>query len=395
VQEAVREAAERSIAWGQGPVDFLLGVALGGLAGVLLERLVGRPFDLHVVRPIRDRLRLRSLASAQRRAAVSDEMVLVGGTALFVRQFVPGGLDPGALTATVDGAPWNLARRVAESPAAREQLSSWSPAAVESSIEDWRDRLASDPRRWNGQQLALSHLDVSRDARSEHPIIALTFKESDYAYFCALGEIWTDLPIESRRAIDGDALREADPLLSASFGLNCTVETADAKLLITRRSRLARGWEGLWHTSFNEGLSALDRRPGGTVDILGAFGRGLHEELGIDWHGISDFSERLNVHTLLLDVDNYQWGLLAHLDLRSTEITSTAIRIARNLGAAHDGWEASEIRFIPFTGSADAVVEELERAEEWVPHGLLNVALSAVHSQPSHAARIREALGRH
>jgi hypothetical protein len=376
-------------------VDFALGVALGGLAGVLLERLVGRPFDLYIITPIRHRSRQKHLLEAQREAAVTDELIVLAGTALFVRQFIPGGLELGALTATIDTASWSLSRRVAESPAARRQLLAWGPTELASSIDAWRGRLEKDARRWNGQQLALSQLDVSRHPVSESPIIALTFRESDYANFCALGEIWTAVPIESRRAIDGDAMREVDPLLSASFGLNCTIQTADGKLLVTRRSKLARGWEGLWHTSFNEGLSALDLRPGGYVDILGAFGRGLREELGIDWQQLTDFAERLTIHTLLLDVDNYQWGLLAHLDLRSTDITSTAIRIARNLGAAHDAWEASELRFLPFADAGNAVVDELTRARDWVPHGLLNVALSAVHVQPSKAASIRAALGEH
>ena len=82
--------------------------------------------------------------------------------------------------------------------------------------------------------------------------------------------------------------------------------------------------------------------------------------------------------------------MLAHVDLRGTSWSSSEILAARAIGAAHDDWEASEIRLVPFT--VEAVVEECMRPAEWIPHGLLNLVTSAVTRYPREAERLRRAL---
>jgi hypothetical protein len=370
-------------------VTFLAGLLMGGLVGVVLERAVGQPLDRLVLHPLRERRQMRALRAAAAAAGVVDECAVVAGTAIFVSQFAPAGFPHHHLTGLVDETEPDFAKSVSDS--------SWSsifPSVVSlnQSADAWKKQLDADPHFWNGTSLSLVSCHVSRSPLEEDPILTLTFREIEYAVACAIEEAWTSLSIEDRRRADGEQLRAVDPLLSHGFRLNCTVETADGFTVITRRSSHARGWSGFKHIAFNEGLSVLDRRPGGRVDVIGGFRRGLHEELGLDSGSIEGFDRRLTVHSLVLDLDRYQWGMLAHLDLRGTAVTSVAIQTARTLGGAADDWEASALSFVPFTASPDAVIRELADPSNWVSHGLLNLALSAICRHPSQADRIREAL---
>jgi len=253
-------------------------------------------------------------------------------------------------------------------------------------------KLEADPHFWNGTSLALYRCDVSRTPRAEEPVLVMQFREENYATFFAIDEIWKSTGTGTRRSFDGDRLRQVDPLLSNCFGINCTVETADGQVLLTTRSTLAHGWASHSHISFNEGLSSLDRRPGGVVDVLGAFERGFQEEIGVSIRELPDFFNRLVIHSLVLDVDRYQWALLAHLNLENTSLTSTKLSAMRSLGAATDDWEASDVRFISFSDSPTAVLSELKSSRPWVAHGLLNLALSAIHRHPASADEIRDAV---
>jgi hypothetical protein len=372
-------------------MQFLYGLLIGGLCGVLLERAIGHPIDHFVIRPISTAWRHRRNRKTGSTLGVDDELIVVAGSALFVHQFVPRGFAHRLITAQVDSAHSGIEQRLRASSMAGLMP---QPEVLEERVKAWFDLLEADPHYWNGSSLALTRCDVTRVGDSEDSALNLVFRDGDYATLCAIDEQWKSIDINARRAMDGDSLRKVDPLLSNSFGLNCTIETDDGAVLLTRRSELARDGANRAHISFNEGLSALDRRPGGGVDILGAFARGMHEELGISASQIPDFTDRLTVHTLMLDVDLYQWGLLAHLDLDGTRITSDTIRISRNLGAAPDDWEAAEIWTLPFSNSADSVLAELKHPRPWIAHGLLNLALSTAHRHPARAGDIRLALAR-
>ena len=65
--------------------------------------------------------------------------------------------------------------------------------------------------------------------------------------------------------------------------------------------------------------------------------------------------------------------------------TSKFLQGLRNVGAAADDWEASEIRFIDFGKNLNGILSEIEKSNTWVPHGLLNVALSTIVRHPSYA----------
>jgi hypothetical protein len=375
-----------------GSVSFFLGLLTGGVLGVILERLVGHPIDHFIVQPIAAARRRRVQAKLANGLRVENELAFIDGSALFIHQYVPGGFSIGSISARMDTSTSPLDQRLQRSVATRHFPDS---STLDQAVTRWAHSLEADEHFWNGVSLALSRCEISRVSDTEDPTLTLAFREVDYATACAVEEIWVSIDLATRRSLGGNELRRVDPLLCNGFGLNCTIETADGVVLLTRRSDLARGWQRHSHISFNEGLSKMDRTPGGTVDLVGAFARGMHEELGIAASQIPDFQHRLVIHSLILDVDRYQWGLLAHLNLEDTNITSTAIRIARNLGAAPDDWEASDIWTLPFSASAGPVIAEISRPGPWVAHGLLNLALSAAHRHPASANDIRAALASH
>ena len=365
-------------------MSVVAGFLAGGVVGVIVERLIGKPLDHLILNRLRNAWTLTRQKKLEKDFSLKDNSVIIGRTALHVREFVHNGFGPNSIATSIQDEIGDI----------KSHLSNMLPPLeeIERATAVNRKILNDDPRMWNGTSLALVRADVGRDSATEASNLTLTFHENEYARHIAISQHWENLPIQQRRGLDGNQLRVVDPIVSTSFGLNCTLETADGRLLLTKRSVLTYGSHDRWHISFNEGLSKLDRLPGSRIDLYHAFARGLREEIGLEESQIENFRERLKVHTLILDVDRYQWGLLAHLDLRDTEITSTAIQVGRNLGAAHDDWESSQIRFIKFTDSVEEVLTEISRANEWSAHGLLNLALSAIIRHPNRAHEIRQAL---
>lgn len=363
-------------------MDFAIGLLLGAVLGVIAERLLGPPIDRFIKNPLHDRLGRRNLNSMNRKYGVQGELLIVGDSAIFVHQFFPGGLENKHLSAQMIRGDRPPLARLSESFLPHDSL---SIEVYEETKQRWIEELERDPRAWNGISLALDRCEVGRSPTRELPTLSLWFRETDYATARVAEQLWWSEPLNLRRNIDGEKLRVVDPFLSNGFGLNCTIETADGKLLVARRGNNARGWNGRWHTSFNEGVSVADRLPGHEVDLIGAFGRGMKEEIGLDPSEVPNFQDLLNIHALILDVDNYQWGLLAHLDLRGTVYTSKFLQGLRNVGAAADDWEASEVRFIDFGKNLEGILFEIEKSNTWVPHGLLNVALSTIVRHPSYA----------
>lgn len=370
-------------------MEFAVGLLLGAVLGVVAERLLGPPIDKFIRNPLHARLSRRNLHLINRRYGVQGELLIVGDSAVFVHQFFPGGLESRHLSAQMIRGDRSVLARASESFLAQDSL---NIEIYEEAKQRWAADLEEDPQAWNGISLALDRCEVGRSPTRELPTLSLWFRETDYASARVVEQLWWSKPLSFRRQIDGERLRIVDPFLSSGFGLNCTIETADGKLFIARRGKNARGWNGRWHTSFNEGVSIADRLPGLEVDIIGAFGRGLKEEIGLDPRDITNFQDLLNIHALILDVDNYQWGLLAHLDLRGTVYTSHYLQGLRNVGAAADDWEASEVRFIEFGKNPNGILLEIENSTTWVPHGLLNVALSTIVRHPSYANPVYNAL---
>lgn len=59
---------------------------------------------------------------------------------------------------------------------------------------------------------------------------------------------------------------ELHSTFSHGFGLNATVETADGKVLLTRRGRSTSQHQARWHISVNEGMRPDDVGPDGRPD---------------------------------------------------------------------------------------------------------------------------------
>lgn len=319
----------------------------------------------------------------------STKLLVLGKNALFIHQFSILGINHRNISAQISDPASNLAERIERSSICGESVTA---EKVEAARKQWADKLAADPVKWNGETLALEKCELGQGGDGEDPTLQLWFRQTDYALARVAEDMWLELPLSERRSLTGSHLPDVDPFFSNGFGLNCTVETADGYVLVSRRGPAAHGWNGYWHTSFNEAVAPDDRDDGHFVDIIGGFRRGLKEELGLDLEQVPGFSERLTIHTLMLAVDTYQWGLLAHLDLSNTEFTADYMSGLRKIGAAPDAWEASEIRFIKFAAGPEEAIAEIERAEEWIPHGLLNLALSAIVKHPSKSQLIQKKL---
>lgn len=364
-----------------------MGLLVGAAVGVVFERVLGRPLDRFIVDPIAARRTAARLQRVNQRYGITGEMLRIAGHHLFVRQYTASGFRRADLVGTLGG-DLLLADRHKTSSVGR-LLPPLDELEREIALE--RQRIQSDPTQWNGTKLSLTSLEVSRTPDTEEPVLQMHFHRSDHASMSVIGRLWQGCHAgDPARILDGDLLRTVDPLLSHSFGMNATLETADGMLLVTKRGRGTSGWHGRWHTSVNEGTGPMDASPGGRVDVLDTLVRGIREEIGADIASIQDVAGRMVVHTLMLDVDRYEWGMLAHVDLRGTSWSSTEILAARAIGAAHDDWEASELRLLPFT--VETVIEECMRPAEWIPHGLLNLVTSAVTRYPRETARLRGAL---
>jgi len=366
--------------------EFFWGLVLGAILGVVAERLLGHPLDRFIINPARDVINRRSAARTAQRVRVGGELIDLANGSIFVLQYAPVGFDWANLQASKATSDPLSQGHHADSLLQRAGVS-WSQVEQANHVEV--QRIESDPRMWNGNALAIVAAYVGRDSLYEEPTLDLRLAVRDYAACRSIQGLWLSIPAQQRKKLlEGEALREVHPSISSGFGLNLTVETADGKLLVTRRGAHTVAWAGLLHTSMNEGLNTADLLPGAAIDLRGAFERGLREELGIRLE--SQHRDCLVVHSLVLDVDRYEWALLAHLNLRQAGITSGSIRAMRNTGMAPDDWEASEVFFTDFT--REGVLELISDQSNWIPHGLVNVALSYIYRDPSSASRIVQAL---
>lgn len=214
----------------------------------------------------------------------------------------------------------------------------------------------------------------------EAPELTLTFEPSDHATSRVLKRYWTRA-VGDLLDISGDSWRNVRASFSHGFGLNATIETADGEILLTRRGGRTSQQQGRLHIAVNEGMRPDDLDHSGSPDPVRALLRGCHEELGL-----SITPEQVAVHSLILDVARYEWGLLCHIDLRGTPWTTRRIRTQRALGIAPDDWETDRVMAHDFT--ATEVQKLLLQPEAWVPHGYVNLGLSAIYRFPQQASGI-------
>lgn len=143
-----------------------------------------------------------------------------------------------------------------------------------------------------------------------------------------------------------------------TLGVNCTLETSDAKLLTTRRSSRNASGAGMLSVAMSE-ASNYDDCDGSIFDPLTTALRGFAEELGLSTEDIV----RVTPHSLVADAHDGGISILAHA---VTRLDSG--EVVRKHTKAPDGHEAAELRFDDFTlQSLSALVEA---NEEWVPWGI-------------------------
>jgi hypothetical protein len=358
---------------------------LGAVAGVLGERALGRPLDRFFT-AMAERRRRRRMLRENRNYAIEGETILIADHRIFVAQFSSAGFRRTDLLCSI--LPKTDIRTLVSNSASREYIT--DIADLESEVERWSRQLEADPVQWNGAKAGLNELHISRTPVDEDPILSMRFQRSDQARFVATGNLWRTILKTYPGYSSRDSLPQVNPLFSQSFGLNATVETADGKVILARRGSRTSAWHGKWHISVNEGIQGNDATAN-ELDLLAVLIRGINEELGIDLRTLDSPERFVTVHTLMLDVDRYEWGLLAHVDLSGTDWSEAEVNVARTQGGARDSWEATELRFLPF-GDSKGVLQECANADEWIPHGLLNLVSSAVIRHERDASELRRAL---
>lgn len=355
-------------------------------AGVLAERTLnvsGRVFApawYHTFGRLQRRRR-RTVESRMRLGMGSVFSLGRGEHELFVLEFAPQGFDP----ANIVVGPLDtrdLPTAWAQLP---PELRPLDIDTLEKSIVHERDELERDPRAWNARRFVLRRAIVTRVGDDERPALELGFGVSDYATKLVVSREWEAMRsgAEGRRPLVEKELRHVQAGLSHTFAVNLTIETADHSIILTRRSALANQAHGLQHISMNEGMAVEDSDDHGFPDPYATAIRGVREELGVD---LAAFRDRIVLHALILDVTRYEWAFVGHVDLRDTALTDAVFRMHRGVGISSDSWETDELRFLPW--NAGSAAELLTSDEDWVGHGYLNLALSAIHRFPRSRAHL-------
>jgi len=349
--------------FGAGLIGALLGAAVEG---------VGRPIGR--VRDAVAQWRLRRREEKFLAELELDGEFLVAGPRerVFVYQFSPAGLRI-TTNQVMSGPPGAEVARL------EPDLRPVPPELLQSMIDAERKAIEVDPRAWNEETYGITRVSVMNDVNDPdpRPHLTLDLHRSDYATFNVIGKAWKTAP--GRAVLERftlEMLGEVLPGLSHSLGMNATVVTADGRVLLTQRSGVTNSGRSATHISVNEGVTVHDLTSG-RVDPVKALKRGIWEELGIPESDIPD--ECVTLHSLILDAERYQWGILAHVDLRHTPASPwTASRVfqARTTGQAVDKWESGRLRAPDFT--ADVVLDELSDPTGWIAHGWVNLLMSGM-----------------
>ncbi|NUL48680.1 hypothetical protein F7P69_26260 [Cellulosimicrobium funkei] len=344
--------------------SFWWGALAGGVVGLVLERLLGRPLDIlvhHSKRILRRHRSEQFLKKAKTDAAVFS----VGDDYVYVHAFNPNGLT----IRTQILSPQDWTNRWEELP---DDLRPAETQHLLHELATARQELESDHSKWNEERFGLSRIRHGRDGSLDRPIFELKFHPTDFAASTVLRRWY----MERRRSGQLLNLSHEDfstvlPGMSHSFGVNATVLTSDDQLILVRRSARSSSGRASRHVSVNEGMNATDLDADGNPDVVRALARGLQEELGI--RGTQ--REQVTFHSLVLDATRYQWALLGHVDLRDSDITAAEVDVLRKTGQSPDAWENQQLYTIPCTPKA--VLEELSSQHDWIAHGWTNLLLSS------------------
>lgn len=184
----------------------------------------------------------------------------------------------------------------------------------------------------------------------------VSFHVSKYSAYRAARQQFETLPLSERVLLATSNGLGTPSWFSHTFGVNLTVETSDGQVLLVRRSAVNESSVGQLSVSVSENSNVGDVRDG-VFDPSVTGVRGLEEELGLV---VSDLSEPLAFHSLIVQVPDGQFSLSGHAVTDLT--TSEVLQRHRNAGDAH---EAAGFVVIDFTPRA--VEELLEQHSFWVP----------------------------
>ena len=359
-----------------GTVLSYLASAVGG---ILVWMLIQKPLEKFVDSKFSQRkasLRLRSLKELKSILAIEDKTVQIGDEQVHILEFEPHGFRRENIVTS---------RRFTQSTI-EETISNIRadllPLERDLIVQRIRKRISdldsSLQKEWNGEKLALESILLTRSKNAEESVVQLSFNESNYATFDVISKLWKEFYSKNSNCLSISDLRQVQPGLSHSFGLNATLRTADDKLLLTKRDPRANSGRDRRHIAINEGLDLRDSHVDGTPDLYRGIVRGAYEELGV-----LCTPKDVTFHSFVLDVSRYQWGALGHVDLRGSETTADFIRHQRTFGRARDDWETSALEFIEC--SPEAVIRSLAENAMWVAHGWVNLFLTGLFLWPSDA----------
>jgi hypothetical protein len=217
----------------------------------------------------------------------------------------------------------------------------------------WRRELLDEQRKraaaaqqhfWNGKNYAVSDFSVSRKLVDEEPELFLRLKHSDYGCFLASQQAdrkFKDGSTPRSRYLDPykDDPTKVPDFMSASFGANAAVLTADKYFIFSLRSSVVGSRPDLWSVSANEGLSrTLDNRGRSAPNLYDVMRRGIKEELAIE-----NDEYTLELLSVFIDTETHQWGGAWVAALHHLNGADVIQRRARGVG---DKWEHKDLKLI-------------------------------------------------
>lgn len=359
--------------------EFWWGLLSGGVAGVVIERALGRPIDAAISRSGRF-ARRHATVRLQKKADADTSLLRIGSDLIFVHAYSPAGLSLRSRSTTTPP----LDDQWSDLP---EDLRPADPHLLLHQLDAMRADIAADPSRWNEKRFGLARIHHGRQADTDRPVYDLVFHSTDFAASRFTEQYWAERrDRDDLLKLPHESFAQVLPGMSHSFGLNATVVTADDHLILVQRSSRTSSDRGARHISVNEGMNAADVDAYRQPDPVRALLRGLEEELGI--HEVD--ARQVTLHSLVLDATRYQWALLGHVDLSQTGLRAADVLARRATGLSPDAWENSRIFAIPFTPTD--VLEALREADQWIAHGWLNLLLSALSAFPERQSDLLDLL---
>lgn len=262
--------------------------------------------------------RLQLDAGADADQLVVRRMFTLGGHRqdALIYEFVPEGYERRNIHCAFDPAP--LAKP--EDPEEREQFDALE--ALQPGI------IASTPGMFNGSGMTLSHIQNSRTAGDEQPMLTLRFKPSDYVRRRTTRALFSGLAPTRRDAVLDQVADGVAEQYCGGFGAVISIVTADRKLMFFKRSNSVAGDQGGYDCTITESADGVrDIDESGRPSVLHNAIRGLEQEAALKGH--QDFIHpRLRFHGILVRSQFYEWSIQGSLDLSGTPLT--AERLVQN-----------------------------------------------------------------